>query len=132
VGLTGDVPTLFAGSDATVSITLAQVHDAVTVPTSAVTSLGTISFVTVLTAGKPTNVRVTVGAAGPVLTQITSGLTVGEQVVLANMSTPLPTNSNPFAARGLTGGGGGGFVGVRIGGGGGGGGAVPVGRAPGG
>jgi hypothetical protein len=55
-----------------------------------------------------------------VLTQITSGLTVGEQVVLANLSTPLPTNSNPFAARGLTGGGGGGFGAVRNGGGGGG------------
>jgi len=47
------------------------------------------------------------GAAGPVLTQVSSGLTVGEQVVLADMSTPLPTNTNPFAARGLTGGGGG-------------------------
>ena len=41
------------------------------------------------------------------LTQVSSGLTVGEQVVLADMSTPLPTNTNPFAARGLTTGGGG-------------------------
>ena len=36
----------------------------------------------------------------------------GEQVVLANLNTPLPTNSNPFAARGLTGGGG--FGGGRV------------------
>ena len=89
-----------------------------TVPTSAVESLGAFSLVTVLKAGKAVNVRVTVGASGPVLTQISSGLSVGEQVVLANISTPLPTNSNPFAARGLTGGGGG-FIAVTGGGGGG-------------
>ena len=59
----------------------------------------------------------TVGAIGPVDTQITSGLSVGEQVVLADLSTPLPTNTNPFASRSLTGAGGGGFGGARTGGG---------------
>ena len=113
IGLAPGAPTLFAGSDAQVAITLAQVSDAVTVPTSAVGGTGAATFVTVLKAGKPARVRVVVGAAGPVLTQVTSGLTVGEQVVLADMSTPLPTNANPFAARGLTGGGG--FGGGRIG-----------------
>jgi hypothetical protein len=102
-----------------VAITLAKVSDAVTVPTSAVEGSGAASFVTVLRDGKPVLVRVTVGATGPVLTQITSGLTVGEQVILADMSTPLPTNTNPFAARGLTTGGGGfgggGFGGARTG-----------------
>jgi HlyD family secretion protein len=114
IGLAAGTPTLFAGSDAQVAITLAQVSDAITVPTSAVESVGTATFVTVLKAGKPVRVRVVVGAAGPVLTQVSSGLTVGEQVVLADMGTPLPTNANPFAARGLTGGGGG-FGGGRIG-----------------
>jgi hypothetical protein len=107
IGLASGAPTLFAGSDAQVAIILAQVRDAVTVPTSAVEGTGAATFVTVLKAGQPVRVRVVVGAAGPVLTQVTSGLTVGEQVVLADMSTPLPTNTNPFAARGLTGGGGG-------------------------
>src|SRR6202020_3661589 len=74
------------------------------------------TFVTVLQAGKLERVRVVVGAVGPVLTQVTSGLTVGEQVVLADLSTPLPTNTNPFAARSLTTGGGG-FGGARTGGG---------------
>ncbi len=114
IGLAAGAPTLFAGSDAQVAITLAQVSDALTVPTSAVEGTGAASFVTVLKAGKPVTVRVVVGAAGPVLTQVTSGLTVGEHVVLANMSTPLPTNTNPFAARGLTTGGGG-FGGGRTG-----------------
>lgn len=43
-----------------------------------------------------------------------TGSAVGEQVVLADMGTPLPTNANPFAARGLTTGGGG-FGGGRTG-----------------
>ena len=114
IGLAAGSPALFAGSDAQVAITLAKVSDAVTVPTSAVEGTGAAAFVTVLEAGKPVGVRVVVGASGPVLTQVTSGLTVGEQVVLADMSTPLPTNTNPFAARGLTTGGGG-FGGGRTG-----------------
>ena len=92
---------------AQVAVTLAKVSDAVTVPTSAVEGIGAVTFVTVMKAGKPVRVRVVVGATGPVLTQVTSGLTVGEQVVLADLGTPLPTNTNPFAARGLTTGGGG-------------------------
>jgi HlyD family secretion protein len=114
IGLAAGAPTLFAGSDAQVAITLAEVDNAVTVPTSAIEGIGAATFVTVLRAGKPVTVRVVVGATGPALTQISSGLTVGQQVVLADMSTPLPTNTNPFAARGLTTGGGG-FGGVRIG-----------------
>jgi multidrug efflux pump subunit AcrA (membrane-fusion protein) len=116
IGLPAGTPTLFAGSDAQVSITLAEVSDTIAVPTSAVQGIGAITFVSVLRAGKPVRVRVVVGATGPMLTQVSSGLSVGEHVVLADMSMPLPTNSNPFAARGLTTGGGG-FIGVRPGGG---------------
>jgi hypothetical protein len=61
-----------------------------------------------------------VGVVGSVVTQIISGLTVGEQVVLADLSTPLPTNNTGTIVRGLTTGGGGGFGGARTGGGGGG------------
>jgi hypothetical protein len=124
IGLAAGAPTLFAGSDAQVTFTLAKVGDAVTVPTSAVEGTGAATFVTVMQAGKPERVRVTVGASGPVDTQITAGLAVGDQVVLADLSTPLPTNTNPFAARSLTTGGGGGFGGARTGGGAAGGGAA--------
>jgi HlyD family secretion protein len=129
IGLTGNAPTLFAGSDAQVSITLAKASNVVAVPTSAIDALGTFTFVTVLKDGKPARVRVTVGATGPALTQVSSGLSVGDQVVLADMNTPLPTNSNPFATRGLTGGGGGfgGGRGGASGGTGGGGGATRTG-----
>jgi trimeric autotransporter adhesin len=114
IGLAAGAPILFAGSDAQIAITLAQVSDTISVPTSAVEGSGAAAFVTVLKAGKPVTVRVVVGATGPVLTQVSSGLTVGEQVILADLSTPLPTNTNPFAARGLTTGGGG-FGGGRTG-----------------
>ena len=107
IGLAADAPPLFAGSDAQVAITLAKVVDTIAVPTSAVQGTGAATFVAVLRAGKPVSVRVVVGATSPVLTQISSGLTVGEQVVLADMSTPLPTNTNPAVGRGLTTGGGG-------------------------
>jgi hypothetical protein len=60
-----------------VAITLAEVHDAITVPTSAVQGTGAATFVTTLRAGKPVRVRVVTGATGPVLTQISSGLTAG-------------------------------------------------------
>jgi len=123
IGLAAGAPTLFAGSDAQVAITLSEVNDAIAVPTSAVQGIGPATFVTVLSAGKPVRARVVVGATGPALTQVTSGLTVGEHVVLADMSTPLPTNTNLFAARGLTAGGGG-FGGARPGGGAAGGGAA--------
>jgi multidrug efflux pump subunit AcrA (membrane-fusion protein) len=107
IGLNAGAPTLFAGSDAQVAISLAKASGAISVPTSAVEGIGAANFVTVLRAGKPVRVRVVVGATGPVLTQISSGLTVGEQVILADLGAPLPTNTNPFAARGLTTGGGG-------------------------
>jgi multidrug efflux pump subunit AcrA (membrane-fusion protein) len=101
----GSGQTTFAGSGASVTLHLAVAHQAVTVPTSAVHALGGTHIVTVLRKGKATVTRVQVGAVGPDLTQITSGLSAGDRVVLANMSTPLPTSTS---TRGLTGGGGGG------------------------
>ena len=69
--------------------------------------------------------RVTVGAVGPTRTEIKEGLSAGQQVVLANLDSPLPTsdttNQGGFnrerfggAGGGPEGGGGGGGGGVRI------------------
>ena len=41
--------------------------------------------------GKPVQTRVTVGAVGSERTQILSGLSAGQQVVLADLAEPLPT-----------------------------------------
>jgi multidrug efflux pump subunit AcrA (membrane-fusion protein) len=54
-------------------------------------AFGTLHTVEVLTNGKPVQVRVTVGAAGSDRTQIRSGLSAGQQVVLADLAMPLPT-----------------------------------------
>lgn len=103
---------LFAGATASVAITLNTANAAVTVPTSAVHTIGGFSIVTAMVNGKPTPTRVSLGVQGATLTQITSGLKAGDQVVLADLNTALPTPGTTN-----TRGGGGGVV--RIGGGGG-------------
>ena len=82
---------LFAGATASVAITLNTAKAAVTVPTSAVHSAGAFSFVSTLVNGKVTLTRVTLGVQGADLTQITNGLKAGDQVVLADLNTALPT-----------------------------------------
>jgi HlyD family secretion protein len=83
---------LFDGSGASVQIEVARVSGVLTVPSSAVHTFGQLHTVEVLTNGKPTQVRVTVGAVGSDRTQISSGLKAGQQVVLADLATPLPTS----------------------------------------
>ncbi|HEX5116237.1 MAG TPA: HlyD family efflux transporter periplasmic adaptor subunit [Pseudonocardiaceae bacterium] len=100
---------LFDGATASVSITLGTAQAAVTVPTSAVTSVGGFSVVTRMVAGKPAITRVTLGVRGPTVTQVTSGLRAGDQVALANMNAPMPTANNPVRIGG-GGFGGGGFA----------------------
>jgi HlyD family secretion protein len=111
---------LFAGATASVAITLNTANAAVTVPTSAVHGAGGFSFVTALVNGKPTLTRVSVGVQGADLTQITKGLKAGDQVVLADLNTALPTAGTTNTRGGLGGGGGAGGA-TRITGGGGGG-----------
>ncbi|MBB5893112.1 efflux RND transporter periplasmic adaptor subunit [Kutzneria kofuensis] len=123
ISLDNGGPGLFAGSTAAVAITLGTAQAAVTVPTSAVHTLGATSFVTALVDGKPASKRVTLGVVGATVTQVTGGLDAGDEVVLADLSQPLPSSTT--GARGLTGGG----AGFRPGGAGGaGGGAATGGR----
>lgn len=112
---------IFSGSDADVSIVIAQAANAIAVPSSALRSLGQLHTVTVVRSGKATATIVGVGAAGTTLTQITSGLKVGDRVVLADLSTPLPsaggtTNGRGGGLGGAFGGGGLGAGGLNAGG----------------
>lgn len=97
---------LHPGATASVSIVTNSVQAPVTVPTSAVHLLGGNASVTVVSAGKTQVKRVTVGVLGATVTEVRSGLNAGEQVVLADLSQPLPTSNT--SNRGLVGGGGGG------------------------
>lgn len=106
---------LRSGATADVEIITAQAGDTITVPTSAVTALGSLRTVTVLKDGQATSARVTVGAVGPIDTQIIDGLQDGDQVVLADLNEAMPSgNATAFripSGGGFPGGGGGGFPG---------------------
>lgn len=118
VTITVDEPpaTMAAGSSATAAIVVATAKDVLTVPTSAVNR----NTVTLLNADETTTVtRVTVGAVGPTRTEITEGVAKGDQVVLANLDSPLPTSDQStqggFTNGGPGGGGGGPMMRTRPG-----------------
>ena len=108
---------LFTGSTANVDIATGSVADTIAVPTSAVQSLGTRSYVETLTDGTLTRKVIKVGMIGDTYTQVLSGLTPGESVVLADYAEPVPS-SNTATLGGAGGfGGGGAFGGGGFGGG---------------
>lgn len=100
-------PAMASGSTATATITLATFKDALTVPNSALTGLASGTAVaTVVKGGVATRALVRTGAVGATSTQVLSGLSEGQQVVIADLSEALPTNTglgNRFGNRnGLT------------------------------
>ncbi len=117
VGLNTGGGQLFASSGAAVSIVVSSAANALAVPTSAVLRVGNRHVVSVLRDGKVTSLPVEVGAVGATFTQVTSGLSAGDRVVLADLKAPLPTSNNTLRGLGGAGrsgigtAGGGGFVG---------------------
>ncbi len=100
------------GSTVTVAVQVASAQDALRVPVSALNGVSAqTSTVTTLSGTTTRTVPVTVGAVGGGWAQIVQGLSAGDQVVVADANTPLPTNNVP-GLRGIGGGlgGGGGFV----------------------
>ena len=86
---------LAAGSQAAVSLVLATVEDVVTVPNSALTrsATGSTASVRVRAGGLVTSRSVETGAVGALLTEITSGLQAGDELVIADLAQELPANS---------------------------------------
>lgn len=116
-----------SGADANVSIVTKRSVNVTTVPSSAVNTVGTIHLVTVVDGNTAKSVRVTLGTVGDELTQVTSGVSVGQSVALADLNESLPSTSTTttrFGGGGLGGGtglgGGAGFGGGGAGFGGGG------------
>jgi len=101
------------GAAVSVAIQVRQVNGVLTVPSSAIRSAGTRSVVQVLRTGKSTPLLVTVGAQGALRSEIRSGLAAGDQVILADLSTPLPTATTKNL-RALRGGGRGGAGGITV------------------
>lgn len=94
------------GMSATVSVIVNEVVQVLTVPTSTVHTNATGSYVEVLNNGVEQQVAVTTGAADATRTQILSGLTSGQTIVVAAVSASAPTTTT-----------GGGFGGGLLGGG---------------
>jgi multidrug resistance efflux pump len=85
---------LYDGSGADVVITTGTAANVVTVPISAVRSgIAGRHTVTVLSGGRTSTAPVTLGIAGIAVVQVKTGLKVGQQVVLAELSQALPTSS---------------------------------------
>ena len=112
-----------AGADAQLTVDLHSVNSAVVVPTSAVHTNGTTTYVLVRKGASEQEQRVTVGVVGAVYTQITSGLSRGTMVILADPSTPVPSSNTQTTTGagvfGNTGTGAGGAIRAFTGGGGG-------------
>jgi len=120
------LPALASGSRAEVSLLIGTAHNVLTVPNSALTPLGSgQALALTFTNGVATRALVKTGYAGTLTTQVTSGLTAGQQVVLADLSTALPTNTTNSRRFGVGGGATGGFGGAGLGGAGLGGGTFP-------
>ncbi|MBR7832314.1 biotin/lipoyl-binding protein [Actinospica durhamensis] len=88
LNLTGDAPAgVRPGQSASILITTGEASNALYVPSSAITTTGSNSYVTVVTAGKDTLTKVTTGVVGTTDTEIKTGLTQGQQVMLTISST---------------------------------------------
>jgi uncharacterized membrane protein YgcG len=105
-----------SGVAAEVTIVTKRSVNVTTVPSSAVQTVGSIHLVTVVENNTTKTIRVTVGTVGDVLTQVTSGVSRGQVVSLANLNAALPASSGTVTRGGF---GGAGFGGAGFGGGGG-------------
>ncbi len=120
LNITSPITNLMIGLSASIQVVTGEASSALYVPTAAVSGTGTNRTVTVVKAdGTTQRTSVTVGVEGDTYDQITSGLTQGEQVQIATVSSTGTGGFPGGAFPGGTRGGGGGF---RPGGGGGGGG----------
>jgi hypothetical protein len=115
VALQGTTDDVRIGSTGSVSIVTDDAPGATAVPTSAVSVGANRSTVRVRDGSDVKTVTVEVGVVGDTWTQIRSGVTKGQTVVLAEADKPLPDTATA-SSNGNQGGGAGGLpVGLRIG-----------------
>lgn len=108
VVLDGSNPSLHGGVSASITVVVNQVVGVLTVPTSAVRG----STVQTLVNGKPQTVQVTTGASDALRTQIVSGLNAGDTVIVATVSSTVPSSTTNTTGGGLFGAGGRGGAGA--------------------
>ena len=86
-----------------VTITTGTAEDVLTVPSSAITTTGRASTVTVLQDGARRTVSVETGLAGNSTTEVRSGLSEGDVVVLSSTSSDSSSSSNSRGVPGMGG-----------------------------
>jgi trimeric autotransporter adhesin len=91
VALDGDTSGLRNGALGTLSIVTVTAKGALAVPSSAVTTVGARHVVRIVDGSTATDTRVQVGVVGATWTQITEGVTAGQQVAVADLAEPLPS-----------------------------------------
>ena len=99
------------GISATASIVVKQVVHVLTVPTSAVHTTAAGSTVQVLVNGAPQSVSVQTGASDPLRTEILSGLNLNQMVVIAVVTSSVPSTGGAGTVLGAGGGARGGAAG---------------------
>jgi macrolide-specific efflux system membrane fusion protein len=105
VRLSGVPSTVRLGQSASVTVTTDTATDVLVVPSTAVTTTGDRSTVTVLANGVQTPTVVTLGVVGDTWTEVESGVSSGDQVVLATSTSSSSIGSGfPGGFGGLTGG----------------------------
>jgi multidrug efflux pump subunit AcrA (membrane-fusion protein) len=104
VTLTGPQTKVYAGTSATVSIITKQVVDVLSVPTLALHTKGSTTYVVKLVNGSKVNTTVKLGATYGASTAVTSGLKAGDKVVMTTLRLP-GAGSNRTGGTGGTGGG---------------------------
>jgi multidrug efflux pump subunit AcrA (membrane-fusion protein) len=112
LNLVGNAPSgVRPGQSASILITTGEATNALYVPSSAITTTGGSSFVTVIQSGKDVPTKVTTGVVGTTDTQILTGLSEGQTVLetISTASTGSGTTGRGFG--GIGGGAGGGFGG---------------------
>jgi multidrug efflux pump subunit AcrA (membrane-fusion protein) len=102
INVTGTPSGLYAGASASISIIYHQVRNALVVPAAAIQRSGPHTVVDVVSGGHRVTRDVTLGLSSGGLTQVTSGLTVGDRVVVTfqKIGVTSPGNSGNFVGPG--------------------------------
>lgn len=122
VDVTGNPAGLHPGATATVALIYKQLSNVLVVPTTAVHTANGQRFVYVMKSGKQVRTSITVGTASGGESQVTAGLSAGDQVVVPVITAPGRATSTTgrtgtrFGGGGFGGAGGGGFGGGAGGG----------------
>lgn len=86
-------PALKEGMTSNATVVVSSATNVLTVPNLAITRLGGQAYVTLYANGQETQTAIETGVIGDTYTEVTSGLTEGQQIVLPTLRVPSGTNT---------------------------------------